>query len=278
MNKRIFVVGFPRSGTTLVQSILNETNQVCAFPETHFFSRLLSQRFLLNKVGLTSPRVILQMLKLAKLPIFSDCQHIQLKWRFGLRAQSDAFINYLDLVASDLGYSIWSEKTPNHINFVDYLDRHIDGAYFIYVVRHPFNAIASLLTVSRQYPEIWGVKELEGCCLRWNIESAIALKSAHKQKHSIVIYDQLVEHKESRKSLFNFLEIEPSNMSAKPAKVHNIINDDEPWKKNNLEKLFINDKEKYLQVLTSDEISLMKRLVDMNIWEKLNVLQAMHNE
>ena len=89
MNKRIFVVGFPRSGTTLVQSILNETNQVCAFPETHFFSRLLSQRFLLNKVGLTSPRVILQMSKLAKLPIFSDCQQIQLKWRFGLRAQSD---------------------------------------------------------------------------------------------------------------------------------------------------------------------------------------------
>ena len=33
----IFIVGFPRSGTTLLQSLLCTQKGVVSFPETHFF-------------------------------------------------------------------------------------------------------------------------------------------------------------------------------------------------------------------------------------------------
>ncbi len=36
---RIFVVGAPRSGTTLVQSLIASHSQVTSFTESHFFSR-----------------------------------------------------------------------------------------------------------------------------------------------------------------------------------------------------------------------------------------------
>ena len=37
----IFVVGCPRSGTTLVQCILSASSHAFSLPETHFFSYLL---------------------------------------------------------------------------------------------------------------------------------------------------------------------------------------------------------------------------------------------
>ena len=38
---RIFLVGCPRSGTTLTQSLLAAHPMVASFPESHFFSHLL---------------------------------------------------------------------------------------------------------------------------------------------------------------------------------------------------------------------------------------------
>ena len=37
IKKRIFIVGCPRSGTTLLQSLLAAHPLICSFPETHFF-------------------------------------------------------------------------------------------------------------------------------------------------------------------------------------------------------------------------------------------------
>ena len=39
IQKRIFIVGCPRSGTTLLQSLLLKHNEITSFPESHFFSR-----------------------------------------------------------------------------------------------------------------------------------------------------------------------------------------------------------------------------------------------
>src|SRR4051794_7029657 len=41
LDRPIFVVGAPRSGTTLVQCILSANSQAYSLPETHFFSVVL---------------------------------------------------------------------------------------------------------------------------------------------------------------------------------------------------------------------------------------------
>ena len=37
----IFIVGYPRSGTTLLQSMLYTQKNIYSFPETHFFTKIL---------------------------------------------------------------------------------------------------------------------------------------------------------------------------------------------------------------------------------------------
>ncbi|MGL4503377.1 MAG: sulfotransferase family protein, partial [Planktothrix sp.] len=40
IKNRIFLVGCPRSGTTLLQSLLAAHPQIASFPESHFFQSL----------------------------------------------------------------------------------------------------------------------------------------------------------------------------------------------------------------------------------------------
>jgi Sulfotransferase family len=47
LERPIFVVGCPRSGTTLVQCILSASSQAFSLPETHFFSFVLPELGLL---------------------------------------------------------------------------------------------------------------------------------------------------------------------------------------------------------------------------------------
>ena len=37
VKERVFIVGVPRSGTTLIQSLLASHPQIETFPESHFF-------------------------------------------------------------------------------------------------------------------------------------------------------------------------------------------------------------------------------------------------
>src|SRR5690554_3202573 len=42
---RIFIVGMPRSGTTLLQSLLSCSPEALSFRESHLFSKIFSKRF-----------------------------------------------------------------------------------------------------------------------------------------------------------------------------------------------------------------------------------------
>ena len=42
IERRIFIVGVPRSGTTLLQSLLAAHSELTSFTESHFFSRYFS--------------------------------------------------------------------------------------------------------------------------------------------------------------------------------------------------------------------------------------------
>ena len=50
---RIFVVGCPRSGTTLLQSLIAVHPDVASFPESKFFVRLVYPQSYRTKLGLT---------------------------------------------------------------------------------------------------------------------------------------------------------------------------------------------------------------------------------
>jgi hypothetical protein len=62
-NPYVFIVGCPRSGTTLLQRIVNAHSQIAIMPESHWIPRLFDKRKGLTPEGLVTPELIPHLLK-----------------------------------------------------------------------------------------------------------------------------------------------------------------------------------------------------------------------
>src|SRR5439155_25383636 len=58
LRQPIFIVGCPRSGTTLVQCILSASSQAFSLPETHFFSSVLPAVGAVPEAGVARPEIL----------------------------------------------------------------------------------------------------------------------------------------------------------------------------------------------------------------------------
>jgi len=172
---RLFVVGCPRSGTTLLQSLLAAHPAVLSFPETAVFGRLLSEQAMpgesrlgtvhrRTQVGYRHAVALLQALGRR------DLEHV-LPIRSKTIAQFvDGFVSVLDRLALDKGKSWWVEKTPENIRFVPEILALVPGARFVTIVRDGRQNVAALYDMACRYPERWWVRyrDLDVAIEMWN--------------------------------------------------------------------------------------------------------------
>src|SRR4051794_20410563 len=134
----IFVVGFPRSGTTLLQSLLGAHPRIAAPPEIHFGTRIvgfaaywgaLNDDAGLNRVAeatLDSRRLV---------HAGFDVDRVFERARTGPRT----YAGVLDAVMTDFaerhGKQRWSEKTPHQSASDIWL--HFPEAQVLHIVRDP---------------------------------------------------------------------------------------------------------------------------------------------
>lgn len=164
----VFVVGFPRSGTTLCQRLVSEHLGLPTLPETHFFERLDKyhprDRFL-------SPQGARGLLR-----ELSDYLPIDLARYQDLLAMDPVRIRdlFLRLVAEQLGSRTlatrgrWLEKTPLHAVYAPRIGRMFSRAQFICMVRHPELAFASRRELNQPgqgWGEAW--RPIESLCTEW---------------------------------------------------------------------------------------------------------------
>ena len=143
----VFVVGMPRSGTTLLSSLLDAHPDLVIAPETHYFTRCwtgdplrsladaermldrLDQQPGVHDMGLTDEEwaTIRERVRALEVPTHGDV----------LRA-------LLDTYAARSGTSAWGEKTPDHLRFVPEMAQQFPEAVFIAIVRDPRDVVLSL--------------------------------------------------------------------------------------------------------------------------------------
>ena len=146
----IFIVGYPRSGTTLVQALIATQDRIVSFYETHFFS--IVRRFIRVK----NDRLVMECIdrvveKIRERLAFSKNaeEHIKkLVQTTGLSVKMLFEIIVLDnLIArgddKNLKEVRWMEKTPAHVLNLDIIFRFYPKAKVIYVMRDPEKAIIS---------------------------------------------------------------------------------------------------------------------------------------
>lgn len=196
VKQRLFLVGCPRSGTTLLQSLLAAHPQIYSFPESKFFQYLIPtyepRRLALRIIASRHLRTRLaeffkdeigrpEMLKrLPKIPI--------------MREYTRRFINILDSLTTEQGKSIWLEKTPEHIHYIDYIEKFVPGVKFIHILRHGSDTVASMYEVTRKYPSKYWRQgwSIDTCLERWINSVEITRQHLHKSNHMVVRYEDLV--------------------------------------------------------------------------------------
>lgn len=251
IKNRFFIVGVPRSGTTLVQSILNINKGITCFPESHFY-RLLkpAKTYKIFRIRLRK-----QLHKFTKEINKTHNLKTKCKKSFFADKQNDLFIKFLDKTALQLGTSSWSEKTPSHLHNIEYISNKVKNASFIHVIRNPLSTVSSLYAVSKKYPEIWGRRSIEDCCIRWNNDLEISLRYKNSKNHYFVSYESIIREKSHCvKRIFETIGMPDPNFSIHDIhkKSIDLISSNEYWKENNTQRLDENNNYKKFNLLFND--------------------------
>jgi hypothetical protein len=205
---RVFIVGFPRSGTTLVQAMLAAHPDVFTIPETHFFTKIHG-RFKGRKARLVSPRAVaVQRRNLQRaLPDGAPTPRSPFAHISSLAA-GRAFAEAMDGAASWQGHRVWVDKSPAHLHRISEISRAIPSAKFVHVVRDGTSAAASFFARCRDDPG-WirqlepEIRErgdrpgtpddlLEAIAARWNRDIVITRASRGDQGHFVLPLEELL--------------------------------------------------------------------------------------
>lgn len=245
----IFVGGSPRSGTTLVQSILDSHPNIAGGPE---FDRIPDIIEIRNK--------LYHSIDIGRIDVF--CSHDEV----------DQYIcnlieNLLIPFANKQNKNLVSEKTPSNILVFSDLLRICPEAKFIFVIRDPRAIITSMLEVGKKAK----AKKVETPLFTQNTTDAIAYVTQcfnegfkalnnNPDKVLLVIYEKLVGNPETEtKKICEFLKIDWHDSMLLPGEkehvgakgIDNIWYDTKMYKRN-IEKNEVSkwhDKLSYLQII-----------------------------
>ncbi len=232
--QRLFLVGCPRSGTTLLQSLLAAHPEVASFPESEFFNHLFPHSEpKRRRLGIISRR--------AK-PKFA--QFLQESGHSGHRPSrlilfprqfTAHFSATLDQLAIQQNKTTWLEKTPTHLYHLDYITQRIAQPKFIHIIREGKDTVASLYDVRKKYPAQWPNEpaSVELSVNRWLKDVSISLKYAHSPRHLLVSYEALVAHTQATLAqICQFIEIDfiPTMQAGYTAAAQQVSLAREPWK------------------------------------------------
>lgn len=194
---RIFVVGSPRSGTTLVQRVLAAHPALTTFPESHFLPALLGASRLRRHLGLARRDAARTRLRefLAEAGLADDDAERRLvsATSRGSRPWMALFGHLLDTGASRRGASGWVEKTPIHLHYLSPLARGFPDAPVVHVLRRGEDAVASVVEVTRRHPEAWGgARSIEAAARRWRLDMELHRRWVDRPGHVAVLHDELL--------------------------------------------------------------------------------------
>ena len=256
--KRVFVVGCPRSGTTLLQSILLTNPSIISFPESHFFVQLFKRRTdFQKKFNLASNYSRPGFANFMRESGYQDIQSGLPRYALTLGQQTRAFINTLDVIAQNQYKSIWLEKTPDHVNFIEFIEAHVKDALFIHIVRNGPDAVASLYDVTQKYPREWeGPWKVERCLNKWITCAQNTCEHLHKPNHLLIRYETLVHDlTTASQELSNFIgaDLHTNALTDRREAFKDIALKREPWKENSAKPIYQKSHDKFSALFGNKE-------------------------
>lgn len=250
----IFIVGTPRSGTTLLSMILNKHSAIRISPETHFFFECVSRKYpitlkkLVNQNEILARRLVNNPLsKDFKKKLIEDIIFPNFDWSqdslslLDMQSSGKQFLEFLlehDAVRHNK--TVFGEKTPGHLFFVPSIKQLFPRAKIVHIIRDP-RAVS--LSTRKAWPmnSDWRVAASLDC-FSWEIYTKIGAyyQTVYPRDYLEMRYETLLmEPERSIRQLCAFLnvEFEPCMVNDGYKIPPNFSLSVEPWKRKSLEPI-----------------------------------------
>lgn len=209
----LFVVGCPRSGTTLLQRMLNCHPDLAVTNDTHFIPRVV-KRWPLGSDPVLTPDLIEAVCRYHRFPRLGIENEVYFDIASRSRRYSELVGKLYQRVAEDHGKSLAGEKTPDYCRHIPRLHSLFPHAKFVHIIRDGRDVALSLLDWAHESkgPGRLGLWKEEPVGLsalwwRWQVESGyLDGGSLPSDLYLEVPYEGLVsEPRETLRRIVHFL-------------------------------------------------------------------------
>ncbi len=185
-----FVVGVPRSGTTLLRLMLDAHSQLAIPPETHFLPKLIRACEEEVAAGRDCRQRALELITTHRRWRDFGLERSELEARLGGAAPlqpGDAARAFYEAYAAKQSKPRWGEKTPQYVKTMKRIGGALPEAHFIHLIRDGRDVALSILGVS------WGPDSIEDAAVQWTSQVRRARRKARSLAHYVEVrYEGLV--------------------------------------------------------------------------------------
>lgn len=204
--RRLFLVGCPRSGTTLLQAAIGRLPGVFTLPETAWFTQLLGalgewtdgrdeyvRTRWRRRLALASPRTHGRM-RAAAAVLDGAVEGLP---RLPLRLRGSSyigdFVRLMDRAATLQGCGCWLEKTPDHFAYIGIIARYIPDARFLHLIRNCEDVVASAIDGQIRYADRNAFSGgITHWVRHWNRAAETHLRYAGAPRHLVLRYEDFI--------------------------------------------------------------------------------------
>lgn len=164
MNPFLFLVGCPRSGTTLLRVMLDSHPRLAIPPESHFIAKWAAQPERFGAAGAFDASRFLNAILVHKWFALCELDEAAVRRHFAHATPatfSDAVRSLYACYAQTRGKVRWGDKTPAYVRHVGALATLFDEARFVHIVRDGRDVAASLIK------QAWGPDNVHSAALFW---------------------------------------------------------------------------------------------------------------
>ncbi|MBS0642729.1 MAG: sulfotransferase [Proteobacteria bacterium] len=188
----VVVGGSPRSGTTLLRTLLSRHSMIAAGPETTvFLNRISSPEDIATRLGWQAAEIR--------------------QWQRDSRSQAEFIGRFHAAVVQRFGKPVWLEKTPRNVGRFRFVRRHFPNAKLVHIVRDGRDVVCSLrrtpfARLDHAAPD--STAAAIRCAVQWRKLVEAGIKWRHDPNYYELSYEALVRAPEEQlRALLTFLDL-----------------------------------------------------------------------
>jgi len=284
----IFIVGTPRSGTTLLRNILNRHSQISICTETHYFTHFIkyfiAKKFHLNYNQRNNNKIIKKLLKISQSNFFNlavrlinkleleDMLYLFIEYPWFKKSEIDKekffrfvkelnslhnynkiYEGFLKSYSMKYNKSIYGDKTPINILYLEKIREIFPSSKIIHIIREPYSNISSLNKMN------WSSNKIKNNTLLW-IKTNTNKYGFLNDYFIIFLKDLIGDNKKTVESLCDKLNIDFQIKMLDSNNSH--IERNEYWKINSTKKVNKRYIQSFKNELKDHEMVIINKLLN----------------